>query len=225
MKPIDKTERYTLTELIVRNLKTYILRSEMKPGDKLPAERELCQTLGVSRAVLREALRSLESAGLLQIRHGEGSYVAAHFFDPLYEQLNFIQLMEPKRQSDLLGIRYLIEASACESASRVGVRAWDDLVELADRFEQSAGLDAALRSELDARFHLALVRTLGNRTLEEMTEAFLRLNARFDDTDEAHRAHAREHVLYLNAIREGNLELAKTLLEKHLTTNCSNPRP
>lgn len=225
MKPIDKTERYTLTELIVRNLKTYILDREMKPGDKLPAERELCQTLGVSRAVLREALRSLESAGLLQIRHGEGSYVAVHFFNPLYEQLHFIQRMAPNRQRDLQGIRYLIEASAIESASRLDARAWDERVELAERFAQSAGLDVASRSELDARFHLALIRSLDNKTLEEMAEAFLRLNDRFDDSDEAHRAHAREHDLYLNAIREGNLELAKTLLEQHLTTNCSTPRP
>ncbi|THF77311.1 FadR/GntR family transcriptional regulator [Cohnella fermenti] len=225
MKPIAKSERYTLTELIVRNLKTYIINRELKPGDKLPAERELCQTLGVSRAVLREALRSLESAGLLHIRHGEGSYVAVHFFNPLYEQLHFIRRMDPKRQSDVQGIRYIIEASALEPASRLDAREWDKLLGLAERFESADLSDAASRSELDTQLHLALIRSLGNRTLEEMAEAFLRLDARIDDTDGEHRAHAREHDLYLGAIREGDMKLAKELLGKHLSTSCSIPRP
>lgn len=118
MKPIEKSERTTISKLVVQNLKQLILERGIVPGEKLPAERELSQTLGVSRAILREALHSLESSGILEIKHGEGTYVVLNFMNPLFEQLLFILQMDKKIVHEIHEVRYLLEAAALAAALR-----------------------------------------------------------------------------------------------------------
>src|ERR671936_773966 len=81
-----KSERKTLTEISQEELRQAILGGTFRPGSQLPTEAELCEMLGVSRTVVREALRVLEDEGLVTRRHGVGTFVRNH---PILKNLNF----------------------------------------------------------------------------------------------------------------------------------------
>ena len=80
-----KSERKTLTEIAQQELRQAILGGTFRPGGQLPTEAELCEMLGVSRTVVREALRVLEDDGLIARRHGVGTFVRNH---PILKNLN-----------------------------------------------------------------------------------------------------------------------------------------
>jgi GntR family transcriptional regulator len=80
-----KAERKTLTEIALEELRQAILGGTFRPGSQLPTEAELCEMLGVSRTVVREALRVLEDDGLVVRRHGVGTFVRDH---PILKNLN-----------------------------------------------------------------------------------------------------------------------------------------
>jgi GntR family transcriptional regulator len=81
-----KTERKTLTEIALEEVRQAILGGTFRPGSQLPTEAGLCEMLGVSRTVVREALRVLEDEGLVARRHGVGTFVRNH---PILKNLNF----------------------------------------------------------------------------------------------------------------------------------------
>ncbi len=81
-----KSERKTLTEIAQQELREAIVSGTFRPGSQLPTEAELCEMLGVSRTVVREALRVLEDDGLVVRRHGIGTFVRNH---PILKNLNF----------------------------------------------------------------------------------------------------------------------------------------
>ena len=81
-----RSERKTLTEVAEQSLRQAIAQGTFRPGSQLPTEAELCQMLGVSRTVVREALRMLEDDGLVARRHGVGTFVRDH---PILKNLNF----------------------------------------------------------------------------------------------------------------------------------------
>lgn len=81
-----RAEKKTLTEIAEQELRQAIAQGTFRPGTQLPTEAELCQMLGVSRTVVREALRVLEEDGLVSRRHGVGTFVRDH---PILKNLNF----------------------------------------------------------------------------------------------------------------------------------------
>lgn len=81
-----KAERKTLTEIAQQELRQAIIGGTFRPGSQLPTEAELCEMLGVSRTVVREALRVLENDGLVARRHGVGTFVRNH---PILKNFNF----------------------------------------------------------------------------------------------------------------------------------------
>src|SRR3954467_12838375 len=81
----------------------------LSPGQRLPAERELSELLGISRPTLRETIRSLVSLNILQSRHGSGTYVAALDTAPLLEPLEFVMALNGRTVEELFEARLLLE--------------------------------------------------------------------------------------------------------------------
>ena len=98
-----KAERKTLTEIAQQELRQAILNGTFRPGSQLPTEAELCEMLGVSRTVVREALRVLEDDGLVARRHGVGTFVRNQ---PILKNLNFN-----------FGITEMIESAGLQSGT------------------------------------------------------------------------------------------------------------
>jgi len=148
-----------------------LLSGELKAGDRLLAERELALALGVSRPVLREALRSLAMLGLLDIQHGRGACVRAADASVLGRALTLCLAPEPNILDDVLQARIAIECQAirlaCERASERDLQA---LASMLDTLVDSLD-DPAKGGQADYAFHLAIVRASGSSALMKIYEA------------------------------------------------------
>lgn len=113
----DKKEKKMFVQ-IVQQLRDIISNEQIKPGEKLPSERVLCEQLGVSRASLREALRSLELLGLIQSRHGGGNYLTEASGNQLVELVSSFILNSSQAMEDVHETRQMHEREALRVVSR-----------------------------------------------------------------------------------------------------------
>ncbi|WP_226583965.1 FadR/GntR family transcriptional regulator [Halobacillus litoralis] len=96
-------------EGVLYQLKSYIEENQLKPGDKLPSERELSEQLHVGRSSIREAFRAMELLGLIETRRGEGTYMRAYRPYHMVELLSNFLLNESRTKSELLTAMHMIE--------------------------------------------------------------------------------------------------------------------
>src|SRR2546422_28586 len=102
-------KRQLLHEAVQEELKRYIAENSLRPGDPLPSESELARQLGVGRNSVREAVKSLEAVGILEVRVGSGLFVAELTLDPVLDYLAYVTLMDLKRLADVRDIRMYLE--------------------------------------------------------------------------------------------------------------------
>ena len=100
-------------QLVIDHIKDDILNGVLKPGDRLPGERELAEQLGISRNSVREGLRILENMGVTASRHGAGHYVSLNFDVPMTEMLSLIYTMKNMGRDDLNQFRYCLWTRSC----------------------------------------------------------------------------------------------------------------
>lgn len=134
-----------------------LLSGALKPGDRLLGERELALSLGVSRPVLREALRSLAMLGFLAIRHGKGAYVKSADISVLSDFFTFCLAQQPDILDDVMQARIAIECQAIRLACE---RAGDsDLARIGGHLSRLMDTlhDPAAGGDADFAFHLAIV--------------------------------------------------------------------
>lgn len=169
LKAIKKTRVY---EEIVTQLKGLIAEGKLKSGDQLPSERELSEQLKVSRASVREAIRALESQGLLQIRPGEGTYVAASV-EALVHPFASALLREKEALLEIFEVRKILEpeiaAMAAERAIPIEVQEMADILEKQAREIAEGGTGV----EADTAFHSALAKAAKNTLLLRLTDAIV----------------------------------------------------
>lgn len=96
-------------EGVLHQLKSYIEEHQLKPGDKLPSERELSEQLHVGRSSIREAFRAMELLGLIETRRGEGTYMRAYRPYHMVELLSNFLLNESRTKTELLTAKQMIE--------------------------------------------------------------------------------------------------------------------
>jgi GntR family transcriptional repressor for pyruvate dehydrogenase complex len=166
-----------IADVIAGDLEIRILEGSLKPGDRLPSERDLAAELGVSRPPLREAIQKLVSKGLVVTRHGVGTVVTdrleATFVDSWQEMLT----AHPTLQSDMLEFRYMLEGQAAFLAAE---RATDvDIERLGAAF---AALEATYDSDdleanidNDVVFHQAIAEATHNAMIGHLTASLLRV--------------------------------------------------
>src|SRR5579875_3834054 len=100
-----------ISEIIVEQVRLLIRQGQLKPGDRLPPERDLCERFGVSRVTVREALRMLESSGLVEIRVGArgGAFVTAPTSDRVGENLADLLTLSVISAADVTEVRMVLE--------------------------------------------------------------------------------------------------------------------
>jgi GntR family transcriptional regulator, transcriptional repressor for pyruvate dehydrogenase complex len=159
-----------ISEEVFDQIKSAILEGKLKPGDKLPAERELIEELGVSRAPIREALKLLKNMGFIETRQGGGSYVRSLLADRVRDPLNFIIRDNVEKIYELLEVRKEIETwsagYAAERATAEDIAGIEAIVkETNDFFEKEKSPPA----RLDADFHFAIARCSYNTIQAHLT--------------------------------------------------------
>ena len=117
MNPFQPVKSGKVSERIVRQIKDTILSGKMKPGDRIPPERELVEWFQVSRISIREALKSLETSGLLTIKPGSGVFVAQVNSKPMSDSLSSILRIQKASVNELTEARIIFEPSIARLAS------------------------------------------------------------------------------------------------------------
>jgi GntR family transcriptional repressor for pyruvate dehydrogenase complex len=116
--PLQKQQ--TVAEAISAEILDLLRQKELKPGDKLPPERELAEMLGVSRPSLREALRALSIMKVVEVRQGDGTYVSALKTEDLVEHLEFVFMLDDSTTLQLFEARKIVETgNASLAAGRI----------------------------------------------------------------------------------------------------------
>ena len=101
-----------------REIRKYIFQNNLKPGDLLPTEQKLCETLGVSRNVLRESIKSMELMGMVRAYPGKGTVVQAFNLDFIFQNVLFFQIGPQEEHSirEMFGIRKVLELTYMRQA-------------------------------------------------------------------------------------------------------------
>ncbi|WP_226782877.1 FadR/GntR family transcriptional regulator [Oceaniglobus trochenteri] len=155
--PFQRVQPEKLSGAVVRQIELLILRGILRPGERLPSERDLAEKLGVSRPSLREAIAALQSRGLLESRANAGIFVSASLGAAFPPALTQLFSAHPEAVFDYIAFRRDMEGLAAERAARHGTETDLRLVQtLLEKMEHSSG-DPEQDSQLDAAFHLAII--------------------------------------------------------------------
>jgi GntR family transcriptional repressor for pyruvate dehydrogenase complex len=162
----------------ITGIRDRIAAGELAPGDRLPPEAELAALLGVSRNSLREAVRALIQANVLDVRRGDGTYVTSLEPQLLLSGLAFVMdLMQDRTVLELFEVRRLLEPAATGvAASRITDDSIGQLRELLGAMRRSTTAEELIT--LDVEFHRSIVEASGNQTLVSLLEALFTRTAR-----------------------------------------------
>jgi DNA-binding FadR family transcriptional regulator len=199
-------------EVVLSQLRASIEGGQVQVGDKLPAEAALSVEFGVSRAVVREALRGLQALGLTESRTGRGTFVVA---SRAAEHMSFGSYTA----RDLLEVRRHVEVPvAGYAAARHTPDDLDRLWQLVDRLD--AETDTTTWVALDSLFHITIARASGNpafaRVIEEIREALAQQSSLLNQIADRRGESNAEHRRIVAAIAEGVPDAAEAAMTAHL---------
>ena len=209
-----------LNEAVRNYVKQYILDRNLKAGDSLPPETQLAQQLGVGRSSVREAIKALQSLGIVEVKHGNGLYVREYNFDPILETLSYGMRFDPNTLAEFLQIRIWLESSVIgEAVSQIKAK---DIAQLDEVMAAWAKRVEAgqLYADLDEQFHRILYTTLNNQTLMKLFEVFWIAfqNLDFETIRISEPAvELAEHRRILEAVKEGDVSLTRQRLVQHFS--------
>lgn len=195
---------------------------KLLPGDKLPPERQLAELLAVSRPSLREALHILQAQGIVQIKHGQGTFIQ----EPrVAQELRASLLSTTHGLNELFDAREVLEVPAskwaAEEATKEDIRLLRATLNQIDTITAIEPIDFDQLQALDSKFHLTIVGIAGNRfinqtlnVLQEVMKISMETTLRLPGRSEISRS---EHNEILAAIENGDGDLASKLTLRHIS--------
>jgi GntR family transcriptional repressor for pyruvate dehydrogenase complex len=214
----------SLTEKAMTRIRELIRSGELPPGSRLPPEQQLAADLGVGRNIMREAVRALVTARVLEVRRGNGTFVTSLQPRVLLEGIGgAIELLPVDAMLELTEVRRLFESVATGLAATRITPA--QLAEVRTHLEamRSAADDVELLNQHDAAFHHAVVAATGNETLSAVVEGISSRTVRarvwrgLVDADAAERT-LREHEAIYLALVAGDAIQAQAAALMHITS-------
>ena len=220
MATFEPVRKSAIAEEISARLLSLIQEKQLKPGDKLPPERELAATMQVSRPSLREALRALSMMNVVEIRQGDGTYVTSLEPDLLVEHLDFVISLDDSTIHHLFEVRRLLETGIAQLAAQ---RANDDqIAELEALFHQSVDCrdDAVAFLQVDLAMHDLMAEATGNpllrRVMASMSRMGLVSRSRTGASQSVRDRTVTDHQAIVAAIKAHDPELAAEVMLDHL---------
>ena len=214
-----------ISEEVFDQIKLAIIEGKLKPGDKLPTERELMSQLGVSRLPIREALKLLANIGLIETRQGGGSYVRSLLADSVKDPLGLILKDHNGKIFELLEVRKEIESySAFGAAQRATIEEIASLRSLVEETKKYCDQGKKPPGRLDADFHLAIAQYSHNTIQAHLTytiynvfsEYFNYLIENICFNEEYQQTVYEQHAEIYDAISRKEPQRAKDAVLRHL---------
>ena len=205
--PFQKIQAEKLSGAVVKQIELLILRGILRPGDRLPSERELAEKLGVSRPSLREAVATLQDRGLLETRAGAGIFVGNVMGAEFSKTLVRLFSDHEEAMFDYISFRRDMEGMAAERAARLGSDTDLKVIDtIFGKMEAAHTKRNPLEeSQLDAEFHLAIIEASHNVVMLHMMRAMFQL--------------LREGVFYNRQVMFKQRTTRDTLLDQHRAIN------
>ncbi len=210
-----------LSEEVYRQLKEAILGGHYKPGDRLPSEKSFCETFGVGRPVVREALRFLENSGLISVRPGAGGGAFVQKIDSatLAGMFEGIVKMDNVSLEELTEARLALEMGALPLVlKRISKKDIEGLEQNLREVRES--LDRGLRGKRNLGFHVLLLKASGNQLLSKIAEALMGLMSSVLEEYEYSAERSREvlitHEHLIELLKKKEYAKAQHLLEEHI---------
>ncbi|HEY3558439.1 MAG TPA: FadR/GntR family transcriptional regulator [Kribbella sp.] len=223
-----RTPGVSQSEVVVQGIRQMIIDGRLRPGDRLPVEKDLAAALGVSRNPLREGVRALSIMGVLETRQGDGTYVTTLDPSMLLIPMGFVvDLQDGSGTHHLHAVRRILETEAAASAARlIGPDELQAAADLLRHNETELALDEPNHEtviENDIAFHRIIAQAAGNPVLAALIDALggrtmrdrLRRSITQPGADET--AH-REHLSILSALTTHDPDRARVRMATHLFT-------
>ncbi|MGL5315991.1 MAG: FadR/GntR family transcriptional regulator [Peptostreptococcaceae bacterium] len=214
-------------ELVIEQIQEKILSGEIKKGDKLPSERELSDQMGVSRTSIREAIRVLETMGLIESKQGEGNFICSNVEKSLIEPLSIMFKLNEGTWDHILELREVLELQtakiAAEKATDEEVRELGELIQRMDEEIEGERREKVLVA-IDQKFHNKIASISKNYLIENFFMTSSKLFEEFieDAREKIIEVHNDENVLFAEhcdiyeAIKEKNSRLAYDKMKEHM---------
>lgn len=209
-------------EEVMAQLRRLTVSGQFRPGDRLPAERDLAVKLGVSRNTIREALRGLEMAGILELK--KGAKGGAFFVEPtgtrVSSALQDMFQLGAVTPTQLTEARLHITASvvrlACERITEAQIQELEQSI--VDAKKAGEDKNFVLRSRLNLQFHKILARSTGNPIFVSVMEGLIAIMQHFVDTIGPPQGNAvfKSRARFIAALRAKDVDGATTEMEKYL---------
>ncbi|WJX98646.1 FadR/GntR family transcriptional regulator [Curtobacterium sp. SP.BCp] len=211
----------SLTDDAIARIQQMIVSGELQPGQRLPPEKELSESLGLSRNSLREAVKALELIRVLDVRRGDGTYVTSLEPTVLLEAVSFVVDMHHDRSLvDLLEVRRILEpASAVLATARASEQQIDELATLMVAVDDSTGVEDLVAHDL--LFHSTIATIGGNQYLSGLLDALSSKTVRvrvwrgLTQNGSVQRT-LDEHAAIVDAIRRRDPQLVQSLVVAHV---------
>lgn len=221
----EPIEKVSATQSVTQQLKRAIIDGNIEPGTKLPSERELASQMKVSRPVIREAMVTLSSYGLITSKQGEGNFVADRFSESVLEFMGFSNTLTAENYEYFFDCRLLFESGTVECIIQNAVEdSIQNLKKINQVFREDAGEEEYIQAEVE--FHRCLMGISNNPLIVELYTIvlkFMQISASYllaskGIREEAYVAHDRIiHALELKDKRE-----CTEAIEEHLNIARNN---
>jgi len=225
--PASLSNGLSQTDVVVQGIKAMLTSGAIGPGSRLPVEKDLATSLGVSRGSLREGVRALCIMGVLETRQGDGTYVTSLDSSLLLAPMGFmVDLQAPEHRQDLHTVRRILES---EAAARAALRITEEQLAQAEKVLAdveplvlgSGELDHAAIMEADIAFHHVVASAADNPPLCALIDAFAnrtqraRLWVGLNNNGQVRASHG-DHTRILGALQAHNPDRARLLMSHHL---------
>lgn len=216
----------SVAEVVSAQFRELIADDVLRPGDRLPSERELCERMGVSRTSLREGLKMLVSEKLLETRRGSGLFVSPNIGDEIVSPLRSLIEAKPQSLQDFIYFRRMLESECAAEAARLATQVEREaLMRLLGKLEHAATTDdEANEAVLDTEFHMSIVEASHNvvaiqvvRCLHELLRKGIGFSrAQLYDDQAAREKLLAQHQAIASAICAGQENKARKAMQSHL---------
>lgn len=221
MVRVEKISSRNVSEQVAEQIEQWIKKGEIKPKERLPSVRELCEQLNVGRSAVRDAMTTLKGKGLVDVRQGEGAFVSR--FDPT-ALFQGILLTDEKDIRQLFNVRKILETGIAEEAARHRTSGnLDNMKQTVDQLKRSETTGDA--GEADYLFHHVIAEATQNDMLVQLMETIASTTKKamidfhrivFSDKKLVETVF-QQHFAVFEAIRDSSPQKARGHMLDHLT--------
>lgn len=214
--------RPTLSTTVQTAIKDYIIERGLVVGDPIPTEKQLEDELGISRAAIRESLKSLEALGIIGVKPGVGRFLKQFDFETILNHLSFNIELNPRNFSNVLELRQVLECTFLKSSLDLytdeDISDFHELLNELSRKVESGEPELEL-IRLHTQFHLELYRHVDNQLLKDLIKIFATIQrtvwVTYNHVTQDREAFIEFHRNIVDAIEQRDPVLAEKRIREH----------